>query len=220
MNDEGVLRAFPLHLAHRLDVGQRLDVAHRPADLRDDEVVIALGAEDLDAALDFIGDVRNDLHRLAEVFAAPLLVDDALVNPPRGDVVRLRGAHVEEALVMAEVQIRFRPIHRHIAFPVLVRIQRSRVDVDVWVQLLDGHGIAACLEELCEGGGNDAFAQARTHASGYENVTAVVNDRSSRFCGGGSEMHGPDSKVRIRDSKVAQAGHSWVTCERIVTNSS
>jgi len=34
----------------------------------------------VDAALDFVGDVRDHLHRAAEILAAPLLVDHRLVD--------------------------------------------------------------------------------------------------------------------------------------------
>jgi hypothetical protein len=66
------------HLAHRLEEGQRLDVAHRAADLDDGDVHrvgrAAAGAA-LDEVLDLVGDVRDHLHRLAEVVAAALLVE-------------------------------------------------------------------------------------------------------------------------------------------------
>ncbi len=56
------------HLADGLEEGQRLDVAHRAADL-DDRHVAAFRAA-LDVGLDLVGDVRDDLHGLAEVLAA------------------------------------------------------------------------------------------------------------------------------------------------------
>ena len=42
-----------------------------------------------DEVLDLVGDVRNHLHRAAQVVAAPLLADDALVDLPGGEVVAL-----------------------------------------------------------------------------------------------------------------------------------
>ncbi len=56
------------HLADRLQEGQRLDVAHRAADLDDRDVGAFRAA--LDVGLDLVGDVRDDLHGLAEVLAA------------------------------------------------------------------------------------------------------------------------------------------------------
>ena len=49
--------------------------------------VDALGATPRMARLDLVGDVRNDLHRRAEVLAAPLLRDDGVVDLAGGEVV-------------------------------------------------------------------------------------------------------------------------------------
>ena len=94
---------FLAELADGLEERQRLDVAHRAADLGDDHVVPRRGAPD--GVLDLVGDVGNDLHRGAEVLAAPLLVDHRLVDPAGGDVVLLRERPVDEALVVAEVEV-------------------------------------------------------------------------------------------------------------------
>ncbi len=59
------------HLADRLEERQRLDVADRAADL--DHADVGIARAELDAALDLVGDVRDDLHRGAEIVAAALL---------------------------------------------------------------------------------------------------------------------------------------------------
>ncbi len=57
-------------LADRLEERQAFDVAHRAADLAQHEILaVEIG---LDEFLDRVGDVRDDLHRGAEIFAAPL----------------------------------------------------------------------------------------------------------------------------------------------------
>ena len=48
--------------------GRRLDVADRAADLGDDDVHVRAG-HGQDAGLDLVGDVRDDLHRVAQVLA-------------------------------------------------------------------------------------------------------------------------------------------------------
>ena len=62
------------------------------------------GAE-LDAALDLVGDVRNHLHGGAEIVAAALLGDHALVDAPGGEVAVAAGGGAHEALVVAQVQV-------------------------------------------------------------------------------------------------------------------
>ena len=65
-------------LADRFEERQALDVADRAADLDQHDVdVVGDGA---DRVLDLVGDVRNHLHGAAEIVAAPLLLDDALVD--------------------------------------------------------------------------------------------------------------------------------------------
>src|SRR5699024_10578538 len=76
VHEEDVVPAHVLaHLTGRLEEGLGLDVADGAADLGDDDVrawplTIGLGAH---AAFDLIGDVRDHLHRVTQVLAAPLL---------------------------------------------------------------------------------------------------------------------------------------------------
>ena len=77
-----------LELAQRLEERQRLDVAHRAADLGDHDVhVVGLG-DAPDAVLDLVGDVRDHLDGAAEVVAAALAPDDRVVDGAGGDVGR------------------------------------------------------------------------------------------------------------------------------------
>ena len=74
------------HLADGLEERQALDVADGAADLDDDDVRLAVASDALDALLDLVGDVRNDLDGAAQIVAAALLGDDRLVDAPGGDV--------------------------------------------------------------------------------------------------------------------------------------
>ena len=60
------------HLADGFQERQRFDVAHRAADLDDHHVHVRRDTF-LIAGLDLVGDVRNHLHGLAQIIAAPLL---------------------------------------------------------------------------------------------------------------------------------------------------
>ena len=77
------------HLADGLEERQALDVADRAADLDDDHVRVAVARDALDALLDLVRDVRDDLDGAAEVVAAPLLRDHGLVDAAGGDVGEL-----------------------------------------------------------------------------------------------------------------------------------
>ena len=93
------------HLADGLEERQALDVADGPADLDDDDVRLAVAGDAADALLDLVGDVRDDLDGAAEVVAAALLGDDRLVDAAGRDVAELAQVGVDEALVVAEVEV-------------------------------------------------------------------------------------------------------------------
>ncbi len=80
--DDVPLAHFEGKLAHGLNERQAFDVAHGAADFRHQHVHALAGG--FQAVLDFVGDVRDDLHRLAQVVAPALLLDDGLVHLARG----------------------------------------------------------------------------------------------------------------------------------------
>ena len=184
MHHQGGFRAFPLHLTDRLDVRKGFNVTHGAANLRDHKIVIRLGAQDLNAPLDFVGDVRNDLHGLPEVFPTTFFVDHTLVNATRCDVVGLGCLDIQKTLVMPEVQIGFRPIHRDVAFTMLIGVERARIHIDVGIEFLDGHAIASSLQEFGKRSTYNALAQAAAHTSRDKNVPAVAT-AGKRFNGRG-----------------------------------
>ena len=155
--DDVVAAELDAELADRLEERQRFDVADRAADLDHADVGIA-GAE-RDAALDLIGDVRNHLHRRAEIVAAALLGDDALVDAPGGEIAVAPGRRAHEALVVTQVQVGLGAVGGDEHLAVLERAHRARIDVDVRIELDHRHLEAARLEDRAERGGGDALPQ-------------------------------------------------------------
>ena len=122
VNHHAVAAKLPLELAHRLKERQRLNVAHRATYLGDYKVILASAAQQLHAALDLVGDVRNDLHSLPQVVATALLVDDALVHSAGCDIVGASGLDVGKALIMAQVQVGLVTIDGNVALAVLIGV--------------------------------------------------------------------------------------------------
>ena len=113
-------------------------------------------------ALDFVGDVRNHLHGLAQELAAPLLVDDRQVDLA-GRVVRVAGQRaVREPLVVAQVEVGLAAVVEHVDFAVLIGAHRARIDVDVRIELLHPHAQAACFEQHADRGAGQPFASELT----------------------------------------------------------
>ena len=157
-------------LPDRLEERQRLDVADRAADLGDDDV----GRGDLlrppDPRLDLVRDVRDDLDGRAEELALALLAQHGV--PDRaGRVARVaREVLVDEALVVADVEVGLGAVLGDEHLAVLERAHRARVDVQVRVELLGRDGEAARFEETAERGGHDALPQCGDDTTRDEHV--------------------------------------------------
>ncbi len=141
-----------------LEEGQDLDVAHGATHLGDDDVHVVTGQPG-DAALDLVGDVRDDLHGLAEVVAPALCRQHRRVDRARGGVRVPGEVLVDEALVVAEVEVGLSPIVGDEHLAVLERVHRPRIDVDVGIELLHGDPQATSLEQASERGCGDPLAQ-------------------------------------------------------------
>ncbi len=175
VHEDRVLAAGVLaELPHRLEEGQALDVADRAADLDDHHVgvrVTRAPARHLaDRGLDLVGDVRDHLHRAAEVVAAPLARDHVAVDLAGGDVRGLRGDAAREALVVAEVEVGLGAVLRDVDLAVLVGAHGAGVDVDVRVALHHRHPEAVPLEQRPDRGGGEALAERGHHPARHEDV--------------------------------------------------
>jgi len=115
----------------------------------------------------------DHLHRFAEEFAFSFSGDDIIIDAAGGDVVGLGGADVQKPLIMTQIEVCFRPVVGYEAFPVLVWVEGSRVYINIGIKLLDGDSKAAGLEEHTQGGGDDAFAEGGSDASGNEYVSGI-----------------------------------------------
>ncbi len=155
-------------LADRFEKRQALDIAGRAADFGDDDVGFGFFGEDVDAVFDFVGDVRNDLHGLAEIFAFALVVQDGLINLTAREIVQSRELDVREPLIMAEVEVGLCAVIEHINLAVLIRRHRARIHIQIRVELLQRDLEAAIFEQRAERGRGQTFAERTHHAAGYE----------------------------------------------------
>ncbi len=134
VHEQRLLRpAFGADLADGLQERQGFDIAHGAADFHQRHVM-ALGGL-VDAAADFVGDVRNHLHGRAEVVTAAFAADDVLVDAAGGDRMLAAEPGAHEALVVAQVQVGFGAVVGDVHLAVLERAHGARIDVDIGVQL-------------------------------------------------------------------------------------
>ena len=156
-------------LAGGLEERQRLDVADRAADLVDHHVDVR-PAHGEHGVLDLVGDVRDDLDRVAQVVTAALLGDHRRVDLAGGDVGLGGQVDVEEALVVADVQIGLRPVLGDEHLTVLERVHGAGVHVEIRVQLLHGDTEAAGDQQAAETGGGQALPERGRDPAGDEEM--------------------------------------------------
>ena len=136
MDQNGVLVSdVMLELADCLQKRLALDIADRAADLGDGNVGLAV-VHVVNAALDLIGHMRDDLHRAAKITALTLAVENAPENFARGHGGFLVQRLVDKAFVVAEVQVGLRAVVRDEDLAVLIRAHRAGVNVEIRVELL------------------------------------------------------------------------------------
>ena len=144
-------------LADRLQEGQALYVADRAADLDQHEVLAVQPRQH--EFLDGVRDMRDDLHRRAQIVAGALAVEHPLVHLAGGHAVVAGGLIAGEPLVMAEVEVGFGAVGGHEHLAMLVGAHRAGIDIEVGVEFAHPHPVAARLQQCAERGGGEALAE-------------------------------------------------------------
>ena len=155
-------------LADRLEIGERLDVAHGAADLDDHDLGLLLASDAVNPLLDFVRHVWDHLHGRAEVIATTLLRDDRVIDLPGRQIRGPRDVPVDEALVVPEVEIGLGTVLGDEHLAVLIGRHRAGVDVEVGIHLQRRDGETPRREDPSKRGGGDAFAKRRGDPSGHE----------------------------------------------------
>ena len=163
------------HLTDRLEEWLRLDVTDGATDFHDDDVVLRRDATN--CRLDLVGDMRNHLHRRAQIFSPTLFRDDVEVDPTSGDVVRLRQGAIDEALVVTEIEVRFRAVIGDEHLAMLERRHGTRIDVEIRVEFEHRDPQSALDEQSSEGRRGDSLAERRNHPAGDEHVFRGLRSR-------------------------------------------
>ena len=158
------------YLARGLQKGLTFNVPDGAADLGDDDVGPGLVSHAVDEILDLVGDVGDDLYRGAQILTPPLLVQHVPVDLAGGEVGEAVEVFVDEALIVAEVEIRLRAILGDEDFPVLIRAHGAGVNIDIRVKLLRRDLETPRLQESSKGCGGDSLAEPRHHAAGDKDI--------------------------------------------------
>ena len=118
--------------------------------------------------------MRNHLHGAAQVVAAPLARDEALVDGSLREVGLAREVLVDEALVVPQVEIASCPSSVTNTSPCWNGGHGSRIHVEVRIHLLHGHLVPARLEQVPQRRGRNALAQRRDDAPVTKMCLAMI----------------------------------------------
>ena len=92
----------------------------------------------------------DNLNSLAQIVATAFFVDYTLVDASCRDVVGFGLLYCPEALIIAQVEVGLVSVYGYITLSVLVGVQRSGVNVDVGVKLLNSYAVASGLQQLTD----------------------------------------------------------------------
>ncbi len=103
--------------------------------------------------------MRNELHRLAQVLAAPLFADHRVEDLTRCQIVHPRQHTGGEALVVTKVEVGLRAIVEHIDFAMLVWRHGAGIDIEIGIKFLHQHLEPAVFEQRADGCCGKSFAE-------------------------------------------------------------
>ncbi len=154
-------------LTDGLEEGQAFDVAHRAANFAEHEIDLILA--DRDEFLDFVGNMRNDLDRFAQVITAPFAFQNGGIDAARADRVGHARGNPCEAFVMPEVQIGLGAVIGHEHLAMFERAHRAGIDIQVRIELAQPDRETARLQQRAQSGGCQPFSKGRNDATSNEN---------------------------------------------------
>lgn len=92
-----------------------------------------------------------------------------------GEVVAFLHLGLDEALIVAKVEVGFGAVFGDEHLAMLERAHGARIDVDVRIELEHGHGKTARFQNCCDGCSSNAFTQRGHNPAGHENVLSHGN---------------------------------------------
>ena len=145
-----VLAHFLFHLTDCLHERKGLNIAHSTTNFSDNNVSITLSSHIIYALLNFVSDMRNNLNGLAKVITTTLLVKNVPINLTSGNVRALGQININKTLIMTKIQVSLSTIVSYEYLTMLIRAHGTRVNINIWVKLLNGNVITAVLQQTAQ----------------------------------------------------------------------
>ena len=127
-------------------------------------------------ALDLLGDMRDHLDRGPEILAPPFALDDGLVDLSAGHIRPGRKRGPGEPLVVADIEVGFRPVVGDEDLAVLVGAHGPRIHIEIRVELQESDRVALRLQQPADRRGGDPLAERGDHPAGDEEKARFFGD--------------------------------------------
>ena len=112
----------------------------------------------------------NDLDGSSTVVPAPLFGEHGPVNLSRRYITLFCQAFIDKAFVVSQVKVSFGAVVCNKHLPVLNRVHRAWVNVDIWVEFLHGYPVTSHFQQTSQRSGSDALAEAGNDTASYKYV--------------------------------------------------
>lgn len=133
MNEHYVFSSqFPSQLSQRFDKMRTFNISYCSSNF-DDSYIFPFRSS-TDPIFHFIGDMRDHLNGLSEIFSFSLFLDDRKINLSGRNTTISRQFFIDKSLIMSKIQISLKAILGHKGFPMLKRRHRSRIDLQIRIQ--------------------------------------------------------------------------------------
>ena len=77
--------------------------------------------------------MRYDLNSFTQIITFSFFVDHILIDASCGDVVIFMCRLIQKSFIVSQIEIGFMSVNGYIAFAMLVRIESTRIDIDIGI---------------------------------------------------------------------------------------
>ena len=117
--------------------------------------------------------MRNNLNRLSQIISTAFFFDNILIDTTGRNIIGTCCLNIGKTLIMTQIEIGLMTVDGYIAFAMFIGIQRTRVDIDIRVELLNCNFISSCLQKFCQRGRYNTFTQRRYNTACNENILCI-----------------------------------------------
>ena len=137
MNINGVFPAdLKTYLTDSLQKGLAFNISRSAADFCNNHIGIGLFAYAVNKLLNFIGYMRDNLHRLPQILSPTLFIKHIPVNLACSKVRKFIKVLIDKSFVMTEVKVGFRTVLGYKNLAVLIGAHCAGVYINIRVKLL------------------------------------------------------------------------------------